>query len=381
MPRRPVLDLGPIRLRAVAGDGPDYRWRAEWYPAGRGGKQSTRALGGRCSAADAARRGAELLDRGLHLDGAVEAQDGPQVVATVADVLELWLGAQLERSLSPHSKKAYRHSAEACARVGGAWRLEELTGGLLIKLRDVLAETYAPQTVRLHLSVLGFAWRWAGAHGLVGPLPALPQVRVPRTIRHTPTPAEVSATLQRIEGWPGLLLAIAFSTGGRIGELLGLDWADLDLRAETVRLSGKTGPRVVPLAGAGLRAARGWPPAQRAGLLRGGAEAQSTNAAEKVLRYRLAAACAAAGVPGFTIHGLRRLAVDQMLRSGVEIGTAATITGHSAAVMLAHYRQVTSDDQAAAVAQAQLGEGPAPAAGAVLPLRRRAGPKAGKGAR
>jgi integrase len=66
-------------------------------------------------------------------------------------------------------------------------------------------------------------------------------------------------------------------------------------------------------------------------------------------------ACERAGTRRFTPHGLRRAAVDAMMRGGVDVGTAATITGHSVQVMIKHYQQATDDDRRRAVIKAQLG--------------------------
>ena len=62
-----------------------------------------------------------------------------------------------------------------------------------------------------------------------------------------------------------------------------------------------------------------------------------------------------AGVPKFTPHGLRRMAVDRMARAGVEPSVAASITGHDPNVMLQHYRAVSDDDLRLVAQRADLG--------------------------
>jgi hypothetical protein len=52
---------------------------------------------------------------------------------------------------------------------------------------------------------------------------------------------------------------------------------------------------------------------------------------------------------------LRRLVVDDLIRSGIEPATAAKLTGHSVEVMLRRYRKVSEEDRVLAVTQAQLG--------------------------
>jgi integrase len=86
---------------------------------------------------------------------------------------------------------------------------------------------------------------------------------------------------------------------------------------------------------------------------------------------RLRAGCLALGQEPWSVHGLRRLAVDQLARGGVDVATAAALLGHSPAVMLGHYRRVQAADLEAAVARVQLGEAPA---GQVIALRPR-GPR------
>ena len=84
----------------------------------------------------------------------------------------------------------------------------------------------------------------------------------------------------------------------------------------------------------------------------------------------LRAACARAGVPRFTPYGLRRSAVDAMARAGVDVATAAAITGHSPEVMLRLYRTVTADDRRRAIAMAGLGSLAPPK---VIPFKQRPG--------
>ena len=55
-----------------------------------------------------------------------------------------------------------------------------------------------------------------------------------------------------------------------------------------------------------------------------------------------------------------------MARAGIDVATAASITGHSPEVMLRHYRTVSEADQRLALAKAGLGEVPAAPKGQVI---------------
>lgn len=76
----------------------------------------------------------------------------------------------------------------------------------------------------------------------------------------------------------------------------------------------------------------------------------------EAVRSRLRRACKNAGVQAFTPHGLRRMVVTRLIDGGVDVKTAASLTGHSVVVMLRHYQQATDDGRRAAVRTAGLGE-------------------------
>jgi integrase len=69
----------------------------------------------------------------------------------------------------------------------------------------------------------------------------------------------------------------------------------------------------------------------------------------------LGRACERAGVRAFSPHALRRAAVDTFASEGVDIGTAASILGHSPKVVSEHYRVASTKDRRKAVALARLG--------------------------
>lgn len=224
----------------------------------------------------------------------------------------------------------------------------------------------APETVARELRMLRTAWTWRHERGLVT-RPVLPRVRVrmrPVMDRHTPTPAEVAAVLDQLEGWPWLAVRLLEATGCRLGEIGTLTRADIDEARAVLHVRGKTGQRpvaILPDVLAELLPAM----AERGPVL--GITPESTRTS---LRRYLADACEAAGCPRWTAHGLRRLAVDRLYRAGVDVGTAAAHLGHSPAVALEHYRRATAADMAGAVARAGLGRLP-DGDGVVLPLVRR----------
>jgi len=218
-------------------------------------------------------------------------------------------------------------------------------------------KTAAPNTVRREVKALRAAWRWGQARELCPSrvLPGLKELGVPeRTVmpKHTPCREDVLAVLGHMTGWPRLCLLLLASTGARIGEIADLMWADVDFGRSSIRVSGKTGNREIPIG---------------AGLLDELCHARDSSEGPRVLGTtrsvvtgqfccrELRRACVSAGVRPFTPNGLPRAAVDRLARAGIDVGTAASLMGHSPAVALKHYRQVSFGDRLKAVEAAQLG--------------------------
>lgn len=360
MPRRPTpLVVGPLRAAAIRGPRADGRWywRARRYVDG----TESCAWTGWASRAEVERELAALVVDGLDRHRSAYAD-----LVTVADLLEAWVAAQEDRAdLRPGTVLNYRTKARHLVGGVGPARLDRLDLVTLCGYRDRrLRGEAAPESVSMELNVLRIAWRWGRE---VGACPArdLPRVDVRKraTRNHsTPEASHVAAVVAHLTGWARAAVLLLYSTGARVGEIADLEWPAVDMDGALVRLDGKTGERLVPLAPEAV--------AVLSELPRDGARVFAC--AGRTVRVNLGGmmqrACERAGVPVFTPHGLRRLAVDRFLRAGVDVGTACAILGHSPAVMLQHYRRATLDDARRAVAAARMGALPT---GDVLSFSRR----------
>jgi tyrosine recombinase XerC len=112
-------------------------------------------------------------------------------------------------------------------------------------------------------------FRWAVREG---ELPASPAgvIRTPKAPQRLPRhlrPAEVEAVLDaaasadnaRLGLRDRALVELLYASGLRVGELVSLDWRDLDLRARVLRVVGKGGKeRMVPFGAPAAAALRAW---------------------------------------------------------------------------------------------------------------------------
>lgn len=355
---KPVA-VGSVRIRAVGSmgsrqRGTDTLWyfRAERYSGG----GSTKVWSGWATVIEATREVARLVGG---LAPTARSQAAP---TTIADLLENWVGhredLQVRGAIAPDTYRTQRYCAEHLVGGLGPVLVDRLDRNAIERYRDTrLRGGAAPNTVRIEIIALRTAWRWGREVGLVDG--ELASVRLPTghtRPRNTPTRGDVVAVLAQLDGWRRVIVELYASTGCRLGELAYLHRRDVDLERCELAVEGKTGKRVVPLSPPTVALLAEWM-AESPGA---GADAPLWGVAAKTVRAKmsptLAAACAAAGVRAFSPHGLRRMVVGALYRSNaVDIGTAASLVGHSPATALKHYRDVTEGDRRAAVQLARLG--------------------------
>jgi len=294
---------------------------------------------------------------------------------TVADLLGAWLAKVDAGPLRPATKGHYRQCVTRLkAELGeilvarlGYEDLERYVNGKIVSKGE------SPRTVIQDLRICRAAWNWARKAGYVPDRRMdLPTVKVTagdyRVNHRTPSDAEVAATVDAMTTrWKRDAVRLTWATGSRIGAVLGLTWEQVDIDTSSFTLRTKTGIKMLPLGGPAVAVLRERHEAQdRPGEGRVFPEVGDVETGISSLRNGILSGCKAAGVKPWTPHALRRLAVDTMARAGIDVATAASITGHSPEVMLRHYRTVSEADQRRALAKAGLGEVPAAPRGEVI---------------
>ncbi len=357
-PRKPAkLVVGPIRARAIRGPHKDgsgrWYWRAEQHQS----SKTKTIWTGWATRKDASQHLAAIVAAGPEQPTPAPQVEGEACIV-VRDLLECWVAYIQERGdLAAYTVAIYQGAARRMLRPLGSVRLAQLSKRTLEQFRDqALRSGRATSTVHLDLRVFGLAWRWGRELGIVPDREqAIPSVKIrpsPKRSRYTPTRAEILQVLDAADGWKRIALLLLYATGARPGEIARLTWGDIDLERGLVYLgrhkgSRKTGERIAPLHPDVIAELRQWGPGQGRVLLRSPETVRSGHWLPPLIK--------AAGVQRWTLYGLRRAAVDAMIRAGVDVATAASITGHSIKVMLQFYRKVTEDDRRAAVLKAGLG--------------------------
>lgn len=147
-------------------------------------------------------------------------------------------------------------------------------------------------------------------------------------------------------------LAIAYAVGPRKGELLKLEWQDVDMRRKefTLRKTKNGETRMVPMT-PDVHAAFSelWKDRRldtnRVFLYKG--------KPWKNPRTAFAAACRKAGITGLRLHHLRHTAGTNLRRAGVDTMTAMKIVGHKSEQMHRRYNTIHSEGLHEAAAKLQ----------------------------
>lgn len=215
----------------------------------------------------------------------------------------------------------------------------------------------APNTIRLARSPLSGAVKLAVRMGLiaVNPVAAVSRPRAPRAVPRHWTPEQARHFLALMEGdrtYP--VWAFLLGSGLRIGELVWLRWANVDLprrRIHVVEFAATLGHDLVPSAGKSRDAVRSIDlddglvavlTAQREAQGRERAacpdyvdsdyvftKPQGGSYHPQYLSRLLGVYSAELGLPRLTAHGLRHTSATLMLASGVPAKVAAERLGHA----------------------------------------------------
>lgn len=281
----------------------------------------------------------------------------------------------LVRGRSANTVRAYVGDVRALLAFAGVDDDGGLDGLDLATLRGWLAGEHAAGRSRSTIARRSAAARtftaWAVREGLLDVDPAirlvsprpestLPQVltrpdaeRLVETAKSMAREGEATA----LRDWA--LAEMAYATGGRVAELVGIDIVHLDPARRTVRLHGKGGKqRVVPYGKAAAAAVDAWQVRGRPSLVtpnspqalflgvRGG------RLGERQARDAIHNLALAAEVPDIAPHGLRHTAATHVLDGGADLRAVQELLGHASLATTQRYTHVSSERLLAAYRQA-----------------------------
>ena len=140
--------------------------------------------------------------------------------------------------------------------------------------------------------------------------------------------------------WLAHCVALAIETGMRRSELLGLQWANVDLerRVALLPLTKNGDSRGVPLSSRAVTIIRSLP-ASSNGRVFGRLTADGLKQSFKRAVHR-------AGITGLRFHDLRHEATSRFFERGLNVMEVASVTGHKTLQMLKRYTHLSATDLA-----------------------------------
>ena len=282
---------------------------------------------------------------------------GPDVERTTyEDLVEM-----IENDYRIKQRKSGKRLHSSTSRLGeyfGGWRALDITADRVAAYTRWRQEGFSPQPAPATLCNELAALKRMFTLGIrTGKVAQRPYIQMPkaRNIRQGFfEESEFRSVINHLPSYLKPLLEFAYHTGWRIGEIILLEWWQVDFNAGTVRLEpgttkndeGRTypftaNPRLADL----VRQQR---------VTTDALERSTGNIIPRVFhrqgkpikdfRYAWSKACRTAGVPGRLVHDLRRTAVRNLERAAVPRSVAMKLTGHLTEAVYRRYAIASEAD-------------------------------------
>lgn len=230
----------------------------------------------------------------------------------------------------------------------GQYAVSSINSEMIADHRNTRLKTVSASTIRKEINLLSKLYDLAGKEWGI-PLAANPCAMVSR-------PAEPKGRDRRLEEGEeaALLMAcrqssielevimqIALETGARLGELLKLNWKDVNLAKHTAKLlDTKNGEdRIIPLSSRAREALKSLPRHIDGRVFWRWSASDSFN-------KTWTRACQRAGINNLKFHDLRHEAVSRLFEKGLNPMEAASVSGHKSLSMLKRYTHLRAEDLA-----------------------------------
>jgi integrase len=342
--------------------------RQRWHTIGRHGSPWTPE-----TARAEARRLLGLVASGSDPAGAKAAAQAAPTVEALAD---RFLAEHAEAKRKPRTAREYRRLVENVIRPAlGKRRVVDVSRADIARLHHARRET--PTEANRALALLSTIFNWAERLGERpdGSNPCRHVERFPQRRRERFLSAEELARLgEALTAWRGSPYAVAaikllIFTGARLSEVLGLQWAWIDMERGEARLpDSKTGAKTVHLPPPALEVLGSLPRLNGEPYVLG-AKRGTTFVEAPWRRIR-----EAAGLDDVHLHDLRHSFASVAAAGGMGLPIIGKMLGHTQAATTARYAHLASDPVKAAAATvaskiAAAMKGSAGADGEVVPLR------------
>lgn len=277
---------------------------------------------------------------------------------------------RVERQVSPHTLRNYLsdlaqfyrflRERELCLDSNGHVELRKVDVHVVRSFLAALHQKRKKSSIGRKLAALKGFFRYLLANQHIEKDPLL-LIQSPKQEKPLPTFLSVDDAFQLLGGIEiktGLdvrdraMLEVFYSTGVRVSELVGLNWADVDFQLEIVRVVGKgSKERIVPIGEIALQALRDYAQEQRQKwnfsckgetpvFLNHRGERITTRSVARIVEKHLKRA----GIPiKMGPHGLRHSFATHLLNGGADLRVIQELLGHASLSTTQRYTHLNLD--------------------------------------
>ena len=227
----------------------------------------------------------------------------------------------------------------------GDWNISDITAAEIQKFANQRLAVCKPNTAQRDISTLRAILNKMHREGCLVAVPPFPRLKKPKGRCRWVTVEEEKRLLAVAAKHLRPLIAIAVDTGGRRGEMLGLDWRNVDLaRGSITFVDTKNGEdRSVRLTERAKRVLADLGPQDSGPVFtyRGKAIADVKHSFDRAKEL--------AGIEDLRFHDLRHTFASRLVQQGVSLYEVMHLTGHKSFSMVQRYAHLAPDFQERAI--------------------------------
>jgi integrase len=288
----------------------------------------------------------------LEISRGAKVVKSKRTVGTIGDLIFQFRNRAEYAKLKPNTRRAYGRFLAALEADFGDDYVAEIDREFLLELRDQMADTArsADMMIAVVKRLLDYAVDRPRQYGLEYNH-AIGIKKIADNHPYEPWP-EALVDAFRARAYPELVLAmeLGLGTGQRCGDCLAMLWSAYDGEKIAVKQQ-KTGTKLKVRATAELKVALDAAPRKAAVIL-----TSKTGRPWRADHFRpeLARAVADLGFPGYSYHGLRKLAGKRLADAGCTEKQIAAVLGHKSLAMVQLYTEAADQERLADAAVTQL---------------------------
>ncbi|MCH7549024.1 MAG: tyrosine-type recombinase/integrase [Candidatus Krumholzibacteriota bacterium] len=320
-----------------------YYW-IDFYVSGRRVRESTRLTSKRRADQLLAKRKAEVFEGRFNLQ---TMKPGP----VFEDFAKTYLESYSKLNKAPQSYRRDCTSMKKLAKYFGQRRLTAITPILIEHYkRERLAQGKQPSTINRELACLkhlfSIAITWKKV--LVNPVKLVKLFHEDNQVSRVVSIEEENALLTEAADHLRPILVCALDTGMRLGEILSLNWDNVELERSVLHVvKTKTRRnREIPISGRLGDILRATNPSFRSGRVFRRRDGKPIRSVREVYKNTVERA----GLPSVRFHDLRHTFATRLVLNNVDLFTVKELLGHSTIVTTQRYAHPNAESKRAAIA-------------------------------